>query len=67
MHKAQAMMPDQIRQLDQRLSEWWAIHTNAESVRAAYRQQVLKFTLCSMAMENELTDSERLAKLLGSK
>ncbi len=61
------MTPDQIRQLDQRLSEWQANHTDVENLRAAYRQQVLKFTLSSMAMENEPIDPERLAKRLSSK
>jgi len=60
------MTPDQIQQLDQRLSEWRANHTDAESLRAAYRQQVLKFTLSSMALENEPVNPERLAKLLSS-
>ena len=58
------MTPDQIRQLGQRLSEWRMQHPDAESVRAAYRQQVLKFTLSSMAMENEPVDPARLEKLL---
>lgn len=58
------MTPEQIRQLDQRLSEWRANHADAASVRAAYRQQVLKFTLSSMAMENEPVNPERLAKRL---
>lgn len=64
MYRAQAMPPDQIRQLDQRISEWRANHADAESVRAAYRQQVLKFTLSSMALENEPVNPERLAALL---
>jgi hypothetical protein len=54
----------QLQQLDQRLNHWRANHTEAESVRAAYRQQVLKFTLSSMALENEPVNPERLAKLL---
>jgi len=58
------MTPEQIRQLDQRLFEWRAQHADVETVRAAYRQQVLKFTLSSMAMENEPVNPERLAKLL---
>ena len=60
------MTPDQIQQLDQRLSEWRANHTDVESLRAAYRQQVLRFTLSSMALENEPVNPERLAKLLSS-
>ena len=58
------MNPKQLQQLDQRLNQWRENHTDAESVRAAYRQQVLKFTLSSMALENEPVNPERLAKLL---
>ncbi|MDP2154352.1 MAG: hypothetical protein Q8J61_00010 [Sulfuricella sp.] len=60
------MNPKQLQQLDQHLKQWRANHADAESVRAAYRQQVLKFTLSSMAMENEPVDPERLAKLMCS-
>ena len=59
------MTPDQIRQLDQNLSEWRAKYADVENLRAAYRQQVQKFTLSSMALENEPVNPERLAKLLG--
>lgn len=59
------MTPDQIRQLDQSLSEWRAKYADVESLRAAYRQQVQKFTLSSMALENEPVNPERLAKLRG--
>jgi len=58
------MTHKQLQQLDQSLNQWRARHADAESVRAAYRQQVLKFTLSSMAMENEPVNPERLAKLL---
>ena len=58
------MTPKQLKQLDQRLNQWRASHADAESVRAAYRQQMLKFTLSSMALENEPVNPERLAKLL---
>lgn len=58
------MTPEQFRQLDQRLSKWLAQHVDAESVRTAYRQQVLKFTLSLMALENEPVNPERLGKLL---
>ena len=58
------MTPDQIRQLDQNLSEWRVKYADVKSLQAAYRQQVLKFTLSSMAMENEPVNPERLAKLL---
>jgi hypothetical protein len=58
------MTPKQLQQLDQRLNQWRANHTEAESLRAAYRQQVIKFTLSSMALENEPVDPERLAKLV---
>jgi len=60
------MNPKQLQQLDQHLKQWRANHADAESVRAAYRQHVLKFTLSSMAMENEPVDPERLAKLMCS-
>lgn len=59
------MNPKQLQQLDHRLNQWRANHADAESVRVAYRQQVLKFTLSSMALENEPVNPERLAKLLG--
>lgn len=58
------MNPMQLQQIDQRLNQWRASHAGAESVRAAYRQQVLKFTLSSMALENEPVNPERLAMLL---
>ena len=60
------MSPKQLQQLDQQLKQWRANHADVESVRAAYRQQVLKFTLSSMALENEPVNPERLAKLLCS-
>ena len=58
------MNPKQLQQLDQRLNQWRANHADAESLRVVYRQQVLKFTLSSMALENEPISPERLAKLL---
>lgn len=58
------MTPKQLQQLDQRLNQWQADHAETESLRAAYRQQVLKFTLSSMALENEPVNPERLTKLL---
>lgn len=58
------MIPQQLQQLDQDLSRWRATHADAESLRTAYRQQVLKFTLSSMALENEPVDPERLAMRL---
>ena len=54
----------QLQHFDQRLTQWRACHADIESVHAAYRQQVLKFTLSSMALENEPVNPERLAKLL---
>jgi len=58
------MNPKQLQQLDQHLKQWRATHADADSVRTAYRQQVLKFTLSSMALENEPVNPERLAELL---
>lgn len=58
------MTPKQLKQLDQRLNQWRAGHPDAESLRAAYRQWVLKFTLSSMSLENEPVNPERLTKLL---
>ena len=58
------MTPKQLQQLDQRLNEWRAQHADVASLRAAYREQVLKFTLSSMAMENEPVNPQRLAQLL---
>jgi hypothetical protein len=58
------MTPQQLQQLDQRLNQWQARHARAGSLRAAYRRRVLKFTLSSMALENEPVSPERLAKLL---
>lgn len=59
------MTPERIQQLDQSLSEWRAKYADVESLRTAYRQQVQKFALSSMALENEPVNPERLAKLLG--
>ena len=58
------MNSGQLQQLDQRLSQWRIKHADAASVRAAYRQQVLKFTLSSMALENEPVKQQRLLQLL---
>jgi len=58
------MTSRQLQQLDQRLSQWLANHADAVRVRAAYRQQVLRFTLSSMALENEPVNPQRLAQLL---
>ena len=54
------MTSRQLEQLDQRLSQWRARHADAASLRAAYRQRVLDFTLSSMALENEPVDRDRL-------
>ena len=58
------MTHKQLQQLDHRLDQWRAQHTDAASLRAAYRQRVLQFTLNSMALENEPVNPERLAILL---
>lgn len=58
------MTSEQIQQAEQRLTEWRANHKNPDSVREAYRREVLAFTLNSMAMENEPVNPERLAILL---
>ncbi|TXT24313.1 MAG: hypothetical protein FD134_1628 [Gallionellaceae bacterium] len=58
------MTRKQLQQLDQRLNQWRASHASAASVRAAYRREVLRFTLSSMALENEPVNPQRLAKLL---
>ena len=58
------MTPAQLQQLDQRLNQWRTSHPDGESLRAVYRQRVLKFTLSSMALENEPVNPERLAKLV---
>ena len=58
------MTSKQLQQLDQRLKQWRAQHADTASVRAAYRQQVMKFTLSSMALENEPINPQRLAQLL---
>ena len=58
------MTSRQLQQIDQRLNRWRAQHTDAASVRAAYRQQGLRFTLSSMALENEPVNPQRLAQLL---
>ena len=58
------MTSKQLQQLDQRLNQWRAQHADAASVRAAYRRQVLKFTLSSMALENEPVNPQRLVQLL---
>lgn len=58
------MTPQQLQQLDQRLNQWQVDHAEVQSLQAEYRQQVLKFTLSSMALENEPVNPERLAELL---
>jgi hypothetical protein len=58
------MNQQQLLQLDQRLNSWRTSHSDADSRRVAYRQQVQKFTLSSMALENEAVNPERLAMLL---
>lgn len=58
------MTSRQLQQLDQRLNQWRAQHADAASMRAAYRQQVIRFTLSSMALENEPVNPQRLAQLL---
>jgi hypothetical protein len=58
------MTTQQIQQTEQRLMQWRASHQNPESVREAYRREILAFTLNSMALENEPVDPERLASLL---
>jgi hypothetical protein len=58
------MNQQQLQQLDQHLNQWRTSHSDAESRRLAYRQQVQKFTLSSMALENEPVKPERLAVLL---
>lgn len=55
---------NQLQQIDKHLKQWRENHASVESVRAAYRQQVQKFTLSSMALENEPVNPERLAELL---
>ena len=58
------MTSKQLQQLNQRLGEWRAQHADIASLRETYREQVLKFTLSSMAMENEPVNPQRLAELL---
>ena len=58
------MTSRRLQQIDQRLNRWRAGHADAVQVRAAYRQQVLRFTLSSMALENEPVNPQRLAQLL---
>ena len=57
------MTPTQRQQLDQRLNQWRAQHRDAASLRAAYQQRVIEFTLSSMALENEPVDRQRLEAL----
>lgn len=58
------MTPQQLQQLDLRLNQWRTNHVGTKDMQAAYRQQVLKFTLSSMALENEPVNPQRLATLL---
>ena len=58
------MTSKQLQQLDQRLKQWRAQHADTASVRTAYRQQVMMFTLSSMALENEPINPQRLVELL---
>lgn len=57
------MTSRQLQQLDKRLSQWRARHPDAASLRAAYRQKVLDFTLNSMALENEPVERSRVETL----
>jgi Zn-dependent protease with chaperone function len=57
------MTRNQLQQLDQRLSQWRARHADAASLRAAYREKVMEFTLNSMALENEPVDPLRVQAL----
>lgn len=54
------MSPNRVRQIDQKLQQWRALHPDAASRSAAYRAKVLDFTLNSMALENEPVDRQRL-------
>lgn len=58
------MTLQQHQQLEQRLRTWRETHPDAESLRTAYRQQVLSLTLNSMALEREPVDANRLKLLL---
>ena len=58
------MNPNDLKRLQVRLQKWRARHADVESLRAAYQRQVLKFTVSSMALENEPVSPERLMELL---
>ena len=61
------MTPKQLQHLEQHLKTWRETHSDAASLRAAYRQRVLDFTLNSMALEQEPVDRARLQSLLNPK
>jgi hypothetical protein len=58
------MTPKRLQHLEQHLKTWRETHPDAASLRAAYRQRVLDFTLNSMALEQEPVDRARLQALL---
>lgn len=58
------MTSQQLQQLNLRLNQWRAGHMDTKDMQAAYRQQVIEFTLSSMALENEPVNPQRLATLL---
>lgn len=58
------MTPKQLQHLEQHLKSWRETHPDAASLRTAYRQRVLDFTLNSMALEQEPVDRARLQMLL---
>lgn len=58
------MTPKQLQHLEQHLKTWRETHPDVASLRAAYRQRVLDFTLNSMALEQEPVERARLQTLL---
>jgi hypothetical protein len=58
------MTRKQLKRIDQQLKQWRAAHSDAVSLRAAYRQRLELFALNSMALEREPVDPVRLHALL---
>lgn len=58
------MTPQQLENLERQLKAWREAHQGVDTLRAAYRQKVLAFTLSTMAMEREPVEMKRLQSLL---
>jgi hypothetical protein len=62
--RSPAMTPQQLENLERQLQTWREAHRGVDTLRAAYRQKILAFTLSTMAMEREPVEMTRLQSLL---